>query len=285
MISRKSSFLIDFIFLSSLILLIVNDHYLKWTYANWFTGKLSDMAGLILLPILILKLIPHLKAINAICGTALFFIFWKLPVATSFINFYNQFGLIPITRIVDYSDLSCLIILWPVYILLALNDKTNFRIVKSNFIWSKLLLMPAIIALMATSPPLSFYHRYTKAPIYFHKCLSTDLNEVEILNSLQKQGYEVQKDPGMIENDSVNYIYINVEASKSPYYTIDEFIFNGDTLKNISFSIFGKLDKSTIYINGLYEESRFNDQKEKRKFRKTKQRIIKKELFEKALKD
>ncbi len=35
------------VFLASLALLLVNDFYLKAQFGNWFTGKLSDFAGLI----------------------------------------------------------------------------------------------------------------------------------------------------------------------------------------------------------------------------------------------
>ena len=94
MISRRS-YLVDFIFLSSLILLIVNDHYLKWTYANWLTGKLSDIAGLVLLPILILKLFSRLKTINAIRGLLLIFIFnlaWNIlaEIPKKKLNFFSN---------------------------------------------------------------------------------------------------------------------------------------------------------------------------------------------------
>lgn len=276
MINRKSFYFVDFLFLFSLLLLIINDHYLKWAYANWITGKLSDVAGLIVLPILLLKLFPVLNKTKVIYGTALFFIFWKSPAATGFINFYNQFSLIPITRVIDFTDLFCLIILWPLYQILPKDFASqNKRNNSPEINWSKCLMLPAIIALMATSPPISFYHRHTRAPIYFNKSLNTNLSKAEVLNRLKANGFNVQKDLAFVEGDSTKLIYIQ----QSPYYTIEEFIFNGDTLNHISFSIFEKENKSTIYINGLYEDMHFENQKEKRKFRKTKQHTIKQELL------
>jgi hypothetical protein len=39
--------------LLSLVLLVVNDHFLKWAHPSWLTGKLSDVAGMILAPIVL----------------------------------------------------------------------------------------------------------------------------------------------------------------------------------------------------------------------------------------
>lgn len=43
--------------LVTLVALVVNDHWLKTRYPGWVTGKLSDFAGLLLLPILIVATI------------------------------------------------------------------------------------------------------------------------------------------------------------------------------------------------------------------------------------
>jgi hypothetical protein len=47
---RNQDLLFNWIFLSGLILLALNDHLLKWQYSNWLTGKLSDFVGLLILP-------------------------------------------------------------------------------------------------------------------------------------------------------------------------------------------------------------------------------------------
>lgn len=43
--------------LVALATLLVNDHVLKWTWPGWITGKLSDVAGLILAPIVLAAVI------------------------------------------------------------------------------------------------------------------------------------------------------------------------------------------------------------------------------------
>lgn len=39
--------------LISIALLVLNDHWWKWEFSNWWTGKLSDIAGLIFFPLLL----------------------------------------------------------------------------------------------------------------------------------------------------------------------------------------------------------------------------------------
>lgn len=48
--------------LSAVALLALNDHYLKATYGNWFTGKLSDFSGLTFFPLLLLSVLEIVRA-------------------------------------------------------------------------------------------------------------------------------------------------------------------------------------------------------------------------------
>lgn len=43
------------LFVAALIVLIVNDHVLKAAYPGWVTGKASDLAGLVVFPLMILS--------------------------------------------------------------------------------------------------------------------------------------------------------------------------------------------------------------------------------------
>lgn len=75
---RNKHYLLNVVFLACVILLVVNDHSFKYTFSNWLTGKLSDAAGIILLPMLIAFIFPATKK-HAVSSSALFFIFWKSP--------------------------------------------------------------------------------------------------------------------------------------------------------------------------------------------------------------
>ncbi|MGE0763789.1 MAG: hypothetical protein AB7N80_10970 [Bdellovibrionales bacterium] len=42
-------------------LLILNDHFLKYRYGNWWTGKISDFAGLFFAPLFVCAIVQLLR--------------------------------------------------------------------------------------------------------------------------------------------------------------------------------------------------------------------------------
>lgn len=106
----KNKYLFNYIFLLGLFLLILNDHLLKAVYGNWFTGKLSDVAGLLILPMFLKYLFP-ISTKKSILFTIVFFIFWKSPFSQFFIDSFNSLGLYNMGRVVDYTDFIAFLIL------------------------------------------------------------------------------------------------------------------------------------------------------------------------------
>lgn len=89
---------------------MLNDLFFKSIFNNALTGKLSDFAGLFIFPIFWTALFPaHKKSVYWL--TAVLFIIWKSPHSQYFIETWNKFGIFSISRVVDYSDLSALLIL------------------------------------------------------------------------------------------------------------------------------------------------------------------------------
>ena len=103
--------------LFSLTLLALNDHYLKAAYPGALTGKLSDVAGVLLLP-LFLKAVLHVSSRAALLPTAVFFTWWKSPLSQGVIDAWNTLGTYPIGRVVDYTDLLALFLLPISYLVL-----------------------------------------------------------------------------------------------------------------------------------------------------------------------
>lgn len=97
-------------FVLGLMILLLNDFVLKDLIGNWFTGKLSDFAGLLIFPLFWTAFFPHRKKIIFIL-TALLFILWKSPMSQPFIDGWNGLGVFSISRVVDYTDLCALTIL------------------------------------------------------------------------------------------------------------------------------------------------------------------------------
>lgn len=108
--SIRLSIFISSGFLLSLAVLLLNDYYLKSSYSNWLTGKLSDVVGLFLFSLFWAALFSQrTRAVAVISG--ILFLMWKLPLSQPAIDFWNSISSIRIARVVDYSDLLALTVL------------------------------------------------------------------------------------------------------------------------------------------------------------------------------
>jgi len=91
-----------------LALLLANDWYFKAAFGNWFTGKLSDFAGIFLLSLLGFALLPRHKGAIA-TGIGVAFTCWKSPLVQPLIDLVHALGLMGVNRWVDYTDLFALV--------------------------------------------------------------------------------------------------------------------------------------------------------------------------------
>src|SRR5258706_12094715 len=141
--NRKFNLLLHPLFLISILLLLLNDIYLKHALHNWVTGKLSDFTGLFAFTIFLLASFPvHKKSIIIFCG--LFFIWWKSPLSDPIIYIFQ------IDRVVDYSDLIALAVLPGTYFLIT--GKYNPAIPYKRF-YLNLVCIVSLFAFCNTSPP------------------------------------------------------------------------------------------------------------------------------------
>lgn len=97
-----------FFFLLAVVILLVNDFFLKATFHNTFTGKLSDVAGLFAFPYFISLVFPKKVKLNYI-ASVLLFIIWKWEGIEPLLQWFQSIG-IGINRTVDYTDLYALAI-------------------------------------------------------------------------------------------------------------------------------------------------------------------------------
>lgn len=97
-------------FLTGLLILLLNDLYLKEMWPNWFTGKLSDFAGLFIFPLFLSLFNTKRVWLNYLFTTALF-IFWKSDLSTEFLTGINHLFHTAFSRVVDYSDWTALSVL------------------------------------------------------------------------------------------------------------------------------------------------------------------------------
>ena len=107
--------------ISSLILTFLNDHYLKYQYSNFVTGKISDFTGIFYFPLFIYALAVFFKARQAhpakiskmgllmsILITDILFVFFKYTALRIWLtDFFNNY-IFKIQIVPDITDLSAL---------------------------------------------------------------------------------------------------------------------------------------------------------------------------------
>jgi hypothetical protein len=98
------------VFLLSLALLIANDFYFKAQFGNWYTGKLSDFAGLLAFALFWSAVFPrHSRLIHIAIGVA--FALWKLPLTDPILTLWNSSSPLDFARVTDLTDLMALVVL------------------------------------------------------------------------------------------------------------------------------------------------------------------------------
>ncbi|UZT97387.1 hypothetical protein ODZ84_19705 [Chryseobacterium fluminis] len=245
---RNKYLILNYIFIICLVVLFVNDHFLKAQFSNGLTGKLSDIVGIVILPLLLTYIFPKLKT-KSIWISALLFTFWKSPYSQSLIDFYNQLTFIQITRVVDYSDLSVLILLpVPYFLMHTIKEWNTFKI---KNIQPFLVLFPTVLVLMSTSPPPSFYYTYSDGNFRCYKCnITVKHTQEEVIEKLRQANMVFDSIYPMSE-----FTHQRIPGLRSQdihFYKINTMVIGQDTLRNLDFSMRSISDtKTTIYFNGM----------------------------------
>lgn len=97
-------------FIASLLLLLINDAWLKAAHPGLVTGKLSDVAGTALVTLLLLAPCRHRPG-AVYAGVAAVFTWWKSPLSQPFLDAANSVLPVAIGRTVDYTDLLALVVM------------------------------------------------------------------------------------------------------------------------------------------------------------------------------
>lgn len=137
-------------FLASVLVMVINDAWLKGAYPGIVSGKLSDFAGIAVVSFLLVAAQPRrARLIHAVI--ILGFAWWKSPLSQPAIDAANVLLPLPVGRAVDYSDLLALSII-PLCTPVTANP-TAYQIPGLTF--RKLLFAPIValtsFGLMATS--------------------------------------------------------------------------------------------------------------------------------------
>lgn len=197
------------LFLFGLSLLLLNDFYLKSTFHNFTTGKLSDVAGLFIFPFFISIFLDKPKAIYL--STTVFFCFWKLEISQPFIDLLSTITRLTIYRTIDYTDLFALSILPFSYFYYLKKIK---KAEASNKIISGLVCGISLFAFCATTTPPE---RQVHLNIEMNKTYNFPISK----DSLLQQLYRVYSDghPDSPE-DSMYRLYFRIPEYNARFTAI-----------------------------------------------------------------
>jgi len=278
---RQYNLLLHPAFLISLFLLLLNDISLKYEFHNAFTGKLSDFCGLLVFGVFWLVIFPNKKKTVLISITILF-IWWKSSLSTTFIATWNEIMPFRIARVIDYWDLTALIVL-PLAFNIAMQ---NFDpAIKYKRFFTPLIGCVAVFSFCFTSPPRYAAYYYPPNEIRFYGSFKTHKTEQQILEKLKTKEVAVEKDSigyyqlktpyynnedyvlrvGDPHSDSVRWVSVSnnkdsvlyVRRKEGPFYIIPHYNLDGEELTNVKISISPNGEKNnTVFVQTFQWNSR-----------------------------
>jgi len=222
------------VFLGSLLILMINDLVLKSVYHNWYTGKLSDVAGIIVF-VLFLSLFfkDHLRQ-RIFLMSAISFIFWKSILSTPLIEFWNYtFSLnYQLHRVVDYTDLFCLLVLIPLFYYQPKQKEFSFN--------KKLIVYPLSILTLYTIFATSYKKGFGGNEIYIQDFVKLKMSREDLIIQLNKDGIQFTQDS----------IYVFAKDTFDRF-VLNNIILKSDTVYSLEIGVRAKRRKTEIYIHKI----------------------------------
>ncbi len=150
MTTSRHAYLLNSVFIGGLLLLLLNDHVLKAAYGNVLTGKLSDFAGVLILP-LFLRFVTGRSNLLCIGLTVWVFTWWKSPLSQGAIDLVNGLTSLHWVRVVDYTDLLAFLILPFSRCVLERPERFALRLPAARQLTAYALVPLTLAAFVATS--------------------------------------------------------------------------------------------------------------------------------------
>lgn len=184
------------LFLLSVLLLLVNDFYLKDSFHNEITGKLSDISGLFAFPYFISLFFPKNIKRNYFI-VAFLFILWKSEYIEPVLIWFQSIGF-GLNRTVDYTDLYALFILPISYFYWYSKSKI---IIQTPNVFKPIVICICSFAFIATSLPKEYVNVNIKSNL-----------EIKLeANSIQ----DLVKEMNLEVIDSVNFYATSYISDKN----------------------------------------------------------------------
>ncbi len=175
------------------------------------------------------KLRLHIFAFSSIA-----FIFWKSSLSGSFINFWNELFTFDyqLHRVVDFTDLFCLLILIPLYFYCPKNQEIRFN--------KKLIAYPLFIFTLFTVFATSYKKGFGGNEIYIQDFIKLKMTRDEFTDQLKKDRIQFKIDSFYVfAKDTFDRLILNNVILKS------------DTIYMLDLGVRAKRHKTEIYIHKI----------------------------------
>lgn len=231
------------LFILGLIILLLNDHWAKLTFANVWTGKISDFAGMFIFPLFLLAFFPRYKK-EVFAIAAIFFLWWKSPFSQGVIDWINISG-VGISRVVDYTDLWALLML-PI----AWSYEKHAKGIR--MIPAYMIACIAFMGFCATSLPPQKVVEYQE----INKSYEFPYSKTFLAKRLNKQAIKLVKlyNPESLDFDAASNSFIG---------------FSGDTIARL-IDVSKIEDNHPLYFRGIHGEIEITGNSERSKLTLTK---------------
>ncbi len=210
---------------------MLNDGFLKAEYHNWFIGKLSDVVGVVVFAFFLTAWQPRYKK-AMFWATAIAFAWWKTPYSQPLIDGWNGWEIIPLQRTVDYTDILCVLVLWPAY---YYRPKTNWRPLLQKMVAYPMVVL-TLFAIVATSAP----DQYAGNVVSVQQFVRLKMTKAVFLEQLEQR--------------HINYSLhstIEVNGKTLPKYVLKDVVIGTDTIYSISIGIKDKGQRIAVYIDRI----------------------------------
>ncbi len=190
---KNSYYLSNGVFLLALFTLLFNDLYLKTAFPSFLSGKLSDITGLAVFVFFFTFLFGNRFKMLVFISTALLFCWWKSSWSNGFITNWNeQFPFYFIERVVDYTDLICLLLLIPLYFY---QPKAKLQFNK-HWIGIPLLLV-SVFAIAATSKAKNIGAYGESYTCVIDQSFKLNMTRADFLKNIAFSNISFEKDPNV----------------------------------------------------------------------------------------
>ena len=234
-------------FIAGMFVILINDLFLKTSYHNWITGKLSDIAGLYVFPVFWCAFFPAYKK-HIYVLTAIIFTVWKSSLSQPLIIALNNINL-PFNRVIDPTDLLALFVL-PISFKYCHNTPTRFM----RSLHPALIAIPALVIFCNDSIVRQL--RGPGAQYNYGKRIETQLSASQLFARLDSLGIRYYPDSVV----SGNYFYdtsmytiektIIDRRTVTRFWRIKNYACGSDTIRNINFTFGGNAATNWVQILG-----------------------------------